>query len=369
MSHTGTPPEATELVPLSENSKIVENKISRVSTLTRAIDMKDTNSIITFGSRAQSELQKVSQGMLEGVKNKDTGPVGDTIAGMVSTIRGFSVTQDDLRDKPSLLDRLMRKAAPVMRFKAKYEDVRGQIDRIAEDLQSHKTGLMTDIQDLDKLYASTLSFYDDLADYIEAGQNRLSEVRDNEIPAAEAAMNAEPDENERMVLANALRDLRAAADDLERRVHDLRLTRQVTMQSLPSIRLVQENDKSLVTKISSTLANTIPLWETQLAQALTISRAAQAAAAVQGASDLTNELLVANAKNLRQANLDVRKEMERGVVDIESVKTANATLIATLEDSLRIADEGKAKRAESERELQKLEADLRKSLSAAKPSP
>ena len=150
--------------------------------------------------------------------------------------------------------------------------------------------------------------------------------------------------------AQELRDIRAARDDLERRVHDLKLTRQVTMQSLPSIRLVQENDKSLVTKINSTLVNTVPLWETQLAQAVTIHRGREAAGVVKEASDLTNELLRKNAENLRTANAEIRTEMERGVFDIEAIEKANDDLIATIEDSLRIADEGKAKRAAAEAE-------------------
>jgi uncharacterized protein YaaN involved in tellurite resistance len=166
--------------------------------------------------------------------------------------------------------------------------------------------------------------------------------------------------------AQELRDLRAARDDLERRVHDLKLTRQVTMQSLPSIRLVQENDKSLVTKINSTLVNTVPLWETQLAQALTIQRSREAAQAVRAANDLTNDLLTSNAENLRSANREVREEVERGVFDIEAVKKANDSLIATIEDSLQIADAGRAKRAVAEAELVKMEAELRQSLSSAR---
>jgi uncharacterized protein YaaN involved in tellurite resistance len=165
--------------------------------------------------------------------------------------------------------------------------------------------------------------------------------------------------------AQELRDLRAARDDLERRVHDLKLTRQVTMQSLPSIRLVQENDKSLVTKINSTLVNTVPLWETQLAQAVTIQRSTEAAKAVREATDLTNELLTQNAANLRESNRMVREEMERGVFDIEAVKKANSELIATIEESLQIADEGKRRRAEAEVEMQKMETELRDTLAAA----
>jgi uncharacterized protein YaaN involved in tellurite resistance len=165
--------------------------------------------------------------------------------------------------------------------------------------------------------------------------------------------------------AQKLRDLRAARDDLERRIHDLLLTRQVTMQALPSIRLVQENDKSLVTKINSTIANTVPLWRQQLAQAVTIYRMGEAADAVKAASDLTNELLKNNAENLQTANAQVRRQVERGVFDIETVKEANAKLIATINESLQIADEGKRRRAVAEQELQAMEAELRKTLAAA----
>ena len=186
-----------------------------------------------------------------------------------------------------------------------------------------------------------------------------------DIPAKEAEVQAAP-EGEQVMKAQELRDLRAARDDLERRVHDLKLTRQVTMQSLPSIRLVQENDKSLVTKINSTLVNTVPLWETQLAQAVTIQRSAEAASAVRDANDLTNELLKANAENLRSSNKMIREEMERGVFDIEAVKDANANLIATINESLQIADEGKAKRAAAEEDLKKMETELRDTLAAAK---
>jgi uncharacterized protein YaaN involved in tellurite resistance len=185
------------------------------------------------------------------------------------------------------------------------------------------------------------------------------------IPAKEAEVQAAPEE-QGVMKAQELRDLRSARDDLERRVHDLKLTRQVTMQSLPSIRLVQENDKSLVTKINSTLVNTVPLWETQLAQAVTIQRSKDAAEAVRSANDLTNDLLRANAENLRDANRTIREEMERGVFDIEAVKAANANLIATINESLQIADAGKAKRAAAEADLLKMEQELKTTLASAK---
>jgi uncharacterized protein YaaN involved in tellurite resistance len=243
--------------------------------------------------------------------------------------------------------------------------VQGQIDKVTENLLIHEHTLLKDIKSLDNLYGKTLNFYDELALYIAAGTARLAEVDTRDIPAKEAEVAAAP-EADQVKKAQELRDMRAARDDLERRVHDLKLTRQVTMQSLPSIRLVQENDKSLVTKINSTLVNTVPLWETQLAQAVTIQRSREAAEAVRAANDLTNELLTANADNLQQANRIVRTEMERGVFDIEAVKKANATLIATIQESLSIADEGKARRATAEAELIKMEHDLRDTLSAAR---
>ena len=329
------------------------------------IDLRDSGSIVHFGTRAQTELQEISQQMLADVKNKDVGPAGESLRNIVTTIRGFSASELDVRRERSWWEKLTGRSAPFARFVANYEEVQGQIDKITEDLMTHEHRLLKDIKSLDVLYDRTLNFYDELALYIAAGEAKLRELDENLIPAKEAEVQASPADGQVME-AQQLRDLRTVRDDLERRVHDLKLTRQVTMQSLPSIRLVQENDKSLVTKINSTLVNTVPLWETQLAQAVTIQRSAQAAGAVKDATDLTNELLTANAKNLRQANAQIRTQMERGVFDIESVRTANAELIATIEDSLRIADEGKARRATAEGELVRMEDELRRTLSASR---
>ncbi|WP_071672410.1 toxic anion resistance protein [Nioella nitratireducens] len=352
---------AGDLVPLSEAPAPTAEEIR---TRMAQLDMGDTNSIVTFGSSAQEELQTISQAMLDGVKNKDVGPAGDSLREIVGTIRGFSVDELDPGRKRSWWEKLFGKAKPLHDFMARYEDVQGQIDRITDELLSHEHMLMKDIKSLDMLYDKTLAFYDELALYIAAGEEKLKELDEETIPAKEAEVAAAP-ENEQVMKAQELRDLRAARDDLERRVHDLKLTRQVTMQSLPSIRLVQENDKSLVTKINSTLVNTVPLWETQLAQALTIQRSTEAARAVREANDLTNELLTSNAANLRESNKMVRQEMERGVFDIEAVKQANADLIATIEESLQIADEGKRRRAEAEADMKKMEHDLRDTLASA----
>jgi uncharacterized protein YaaN involved in tellurite resistance len=356
------PEPSTEIVPLASADPTTSAEIER---RIGEIDMGDTNSIVSFGSSAQVELQEISQSMLAGVRNKDVGPAGDSLRDIVSTIRGFSISELDVRRTRSWWERLLGRAAPIANFVARFEEVQGQIDGITDNLLHHEHRLLKDIKSLDHLYDKTLAFYDELALYIAAGEEKLQRLDGVEIPAKETEVAQAPDEHG-VMKAQELRDLRAARDDLERRVFDLKLTRQVTMQSLPSIRLVQENDKSLVTKINSTLVNTVPLWETQLAQAVTIQRSAEAAEAVREANDLTNELLTANAKNLREANKTIREEMERGVFDIEAVKQANADLIATIQESLQIADDGKAKRALAEEELQKMESELKTTLASAK---
>ncbi|WP_417677167.1 toxic anion resistance protein [Pseudodonghicola sp.] len=361
---TGTvlPEPGGEIVPLQEASPAAGAEIRKRMS---EINMGDTNSIVSFGSGAQAELQEISQAMLAGVRNKDVGPAGDSLRNIVTTIRGFSVSELDVRRERTFWEKLIGRAAPFAKFTARYEEVQSQIDKITDDLLKHEHTLLKDIKSLDLLYGKTLDFYDELALYIAAGEEKLAELDRADIPAKEAEVQAAA-ENDQVMKAQELRDLRAARDDLERRVHDLKLTRQVTMQSLPSIRLVQENDKSLVTKINSTMVNTVPLWETQLAQAVTIQRSAEAASAVRAANDLTNELLTANAKNLRESNKVIRQEMERGVFDIDAVKKANEDLIGTIQESLQIADEGKAKRAAAEEELKKMEAELRDTLAAAK---
>ena len=356
------PEPAGDVVPLTDAPPPVADEIRKRMD---EINVHDTGSVVNFGSRAQAGLQEISQKMLADVKNKDVGPAGEGLRDIVSTIRGFSVSELDMRRERSWWEKLLGRAAPFAKFVANYEEVQSQIDRITANLEGHEQRLLVDIKSLDVLYERTLNFYDELALYIAAGEEKLREIDSSLIPAKEAELKA-AGQDQQVMEAQELRDLRTMRDDLERRVHDLKLTRQVTMQSLPSIRLVQENDKSLVTKINSTLVNTVPLWETQLAQAVTIQRSAEAAGAVKGATDLTNELLTRNAENLRQANAAIRTEMERGVFDIESVRTANAHLIATIEDSLRIADEGKARRAAAEQDLVQMEAELRDTLASAR---
>jgi uncharacterized protein YaaN involved in tellurite resistance len=326
------------------------------------LDLTDSSSIMHFGAKAQRELTTVSDQMLEGVRSKDTGAAGATLSQMVGTLRGFDVEALDPNAKKGFFARLFGGAGkPIMKFLQEYEEVRDHIERITIDLERHKTRLLTDVTSLDRLYDANLNYFRELEHYIAAGDAKLQELDQETIPRLAAEVESASD----MVQAQNLRDLRGARDDLERRVHDLRLTRQVAMQALPSIRLVQENDKGLINKINSTLVNTVPLWRQQLAQAITIYRSGRAAETVRAATDLTNELLRANAENLKTANAEARRQIERGVFDIETVKQANQALIETIEESLQIADEGKRARAAAAAELTQMEADLRKSLAAA----
>lgn len=348
-----------EVVPYeeaeSEDKKDIEHVLND-------LDISDTQSIISFGSSAQEKLTTISDKMLEGVQNKDVGPAGESLNEMVAVMRGFDVSALDPNNKPGFFARLFGRAKPVVKFLQQYEGVRRQIDSVINKLDGHKTKLLTDIVSLDRLYDANLDYFHDLETYIAAGDERLRRLDEEEIPA----LKKTAEESEDVAKAQELRDLRSRRDDLERRVHDLRLTRQITMQGLPSIRLLQENDKSLVTKINSTLTNTVPLWRQQMAQAITIHRSGAAAESVKEAADFTNELLEKNAENLKTANRAVRQQIERGIVDIETVKKANDTLIETIEDSLKIAEEGRQKRKDAVVQLEQSEKELREALLAAK---
>ncbi len=334
-----------------------------IEELIAQINVEDRSTILFFGSKAQEEMSTISENMLEGVRNKDLGASGAPLNNMIAAIRGFDIDALNPNQKQGFFSRLLGRAKPVSVFLSKYDDVRKQINSITDKLEEQKTQLLTDIISLDKLYDANLDYFHKLELYISAGDEKLRMIDGNQIPALESIAQ---EDTKNMLSAQAVRDMRGARDDLERRLHDLRLTRQVAMQSLPSIRLVQENDKTLINKVNSTLINTVPLWKNQLAQAVTIFRMSDTAETVKKATDLTNELLEGNADNLRTANAEVRTQMERGIFDIESVRKANNQLIETINDSLKIAEEGKVKRAEAAKDLVEMEGELREALVAAK---
>ncbi len=364
-STTATSTLPSELVADDTNNTIVATaeEQKEYAPILAGMDMDDRNSILFFGSSAQEDMSTISESMLEGVKNKDLGNASKSLNEVVVAIKGFDIDELNPNKKPSFMDRLFGKAKPVAQFLSKYDDVRAQINEITDKLEDHKTQLLTDIISLDKLYDANLDYFHKLELYIKAGEEKLLQLNESVLPAMATKAEENPD---KILLAQELRDMRGARDDLDRRVHDLRLTRQVSMQSLPSIRLIQENDKALITKINSTLINTVPLWKNQLAQAVTIFRMSDSAETVKKATDLTNELLEANAENLRQGNAEVRKQIERGIFDVDSVRKANDTLIATINDSLQIAEEGRTARNKAVIELKEMETELHDTMTSAK---
>ncbi len=352
----------TTIEEQNENLPAVqEEEQSKLEKALSELDFNDRSSIIYFGASAQEELDEISNRMIDGVKNKDTGAAGAVLNEMVAVIKGFDIEELNPNKKLPWYSKLFGGTKPLVKFIQGYEEVRDQIDEISNNLESHKSKLMKDVISLDKLYEANLEYFRALEIYIEAGEIKKKELEEKIIPEYE-----EKTKGEEMLAIQELKEIRAFRDDLERRIYDLRLSRQVTMQSLPSIRLIQENDKSLINKIASTLVNTVPLWRNQLAQTVTIFRSHESAKALKDATDLTNELLEKNAEGLREANREVRTQMERGIFDIESIKIANDTLIATLNDSLEIAQEGKYARDKALTELAKTEHELKEALLATK---
>jgi uncharacterized protein YaaN involved in tellurite resistance len=358
--------DRTQPIRLPDAPTLTPEHQAAIASLAQQIDLSDPGSILRFGQDAQNRAQSAADAMLAGARNQETGEAGRTLSSLLTTLRGFDVTRLD--EKPGFFSRIFTKAgAEVSGIITKYESVKGQIETVGDRLDTHRTRLLEDVERLERLYQATLEWFHALGDHIAAGDEVLRRTNEQTNAVTIPALEKQVAETQADDLApQRLRDLRGARDELERRVHDLRLTRQVAMQALPSIRLIQENDKALSSKIHSVLANTVPLWRQQLAQALAIHRMREAGQTVKQATDLTNQLLTANAETLRRGNQEARTELERGVFDMEAVKKANAALVATIEDSLKIADEARGQRARAAEELEKLEQDIRTVLTQAK---
>lgn len=351
---------AQQLKGTNSKKKITRLEKQKIKSLADEIDLSDGTAILFFGSKAQQQLTRIADNMLEGVRNKNISGAGQALNEIVVALRGFDAESLAAKKKAGFFSRWFGGVKPVAKFLQQYEKVHKQVNAISIELERHKTTLLTDITTLDRLYGTNLDYFHELELYIEAGDEKLAELDQVFIPKLERAV----EQQNELLKTQELRDLRALRDHLERRIHDLRLTRQVAMQSLPSIRLVQENDKGLVNKIASTVANTIPLWRQQLVIAVTLHRSNEAVKTVKVSHDLTNQLLVGNAENLRMSNAEVRMQMERDVFDIDSIKKANQTLIDTIEESLKIADEGKQRRRNALVQLENYELELKQTLMA-----
>lgn len=351
-------------LPATQTTLAVQNPAldqERVQALIKTIDLNSSQSLLIFGADAQKQLTQIADQMLGDVRGEKAGKAGQLLGQMINILRGFQSEALKVEDKPSFWSRLFQKAKPLAQFLQRFDSVTEQIDQISNALEVQKQQLLVDITSLDKLYDANLDYFRALEHHIAAAEIVLREADEQTIPALVAQAQQDND----MESAQRLRDFRGRRDELDRRLSDLRLTRQVAMQALPSIRMIQENDKGLVNKINTTLINTVPLWRQQLAQSLAIYRSGEAAGVLKASSDLTNELLISNAETLKMANKESREQIERGVFDIEAVEKANKMLIDTIEESLTIHAEARSKREEAHQRLQQAEAELKRTLASA----
>ncbi|MCI8879690.1 MAG: toxic anion resistance protein [Clostridiaceae bacterium] len=346
---TAAAPVTVEDTPLSD----AERKM--VQDFAQQIDLKNSAMILNYGAASQKKIADFSGAALESVRTKDLGEVGDMITGLVTELKGFDATAE----QPKGLFGLFKKAGNQLdEMKLKYSKAETNVERITSALEGHQVTLLKDIKMLDKMYEKNLVYFKELSMYILAGKQKLAEARGAELPAllAKAQSSGLPED------AQAARDFDDLCGRFEKKLYDLELTRTISIQMAPQIRLVQNNDAMMAEKIQSSLVNTIPLWKSQMVLALGLANSQQAIQAQRAVTDMTNELLKKNAAALKMGTIEAARESERGIVDIETLQQTNRSLIETLDDVLKIQSEGRQKRAAAEEELGKLEGELKQKL-------
>ena len=342
-------PEETQL----DDSMLSEEEKKMVEAFAGQIDLSDSAAVLQYGAGAQKKMADFSETALDNVKTKDLGEVGTLLSDVVTELKSF-----DAEEEKGFLGLFKKSSNKLTAMKAKYAKAEVNVDRICQVLEGHQVQLLKDTAMLDKMYELNLTYFKELTMYILAGKKKLQKVQTEELPAllAKAEKSGLPED------AQAARDLDARCKRFEKKLHDLELTRMISMQTAPQIRLVQDNDTVMVEKIQSTIVNTVPLWKNQMVLALGAAHSAQAAEAQKKVSDMTNELLMKNAAALKTVSAEVARESERGVVDMETIRSTNETLISTLDEVLQIQAEGRQKRAEAEVEMKRLENDLKTKL-------
>ena len=338
-----------------DDSSLTEDEKKMVDDFAKQIDIMETNTVLQYGATAQSKVADFSDTALKNVRTKDIDTVGDTLLDLVSQLRNFEV--DDKND--NFFTKIFKKSSnSINDVKAKYDSANSNVDKIVKILENHQITLMKDISLLDQLYEKNLLNFKELTMYILAGYKRLDEIKKNDRPAAlkKAEETGLPED------AQAANDLSEAINRFEKKLHDLELTRMVSIQMAPQIRLVQNNDTLMTEKIQSTLVNTIPLWKSQMLIALGIAHSKEAVKAQNEVSEMTNKMLKENAEALKMATIETAKESERGIVDIETLTETNKKLIETLEEVKRIQTEGREKRLAAQNELRRIETQLQHEL-------
>ena len=335
-------------------AKLSDAEKKMVEDFSQKIDITEANIVLQYGSEAQKKISDFSDTALDNVKTKDLGEVGTLLSNLVVELKGFDEKEND----KGFLGIFKKAGNKVESLKAKYDKTEVNVNKIANVLEDHQIQLLKDIALLDQLYDRNQTNCKELTMYIIAGKKKLEKVRNEDLPA----LQAKAKESGLAEDAQAANDLQNACDRFEKKLYDLELTRQVSIQMAPQIRLVQNNDTLMTEKIQSTLVNTIPLWKNQMVLALGVSHSKEAMQAEREVNNMTNELLKKNAETLHQATVETAKESERGIVDLETLQHTNQELIATLDEVLQIQKEGHAKRAEAEKELARIESELHNKL-------
>lgn len=346
--------EAEPEKPVFDENVLSPEERQAAAQFAEKIDLTNSQMILQYGAGSQKKMADFTENALSNVRSKDLGEVGDLLAGVVKELKGF----DEEEEEKGFFGFMKKPANKITAMKAKYAKAETNVNHICKVLESHQVQLMKDVALLDKMYELNLTYFKELTMYIMAGKTKLHEVQTTELPQLlDRAQKSGLAED-----AQAARDLDAMCNRFEKKLHDLELTRQVSLQTAPQIRMIQSNDTLMVEKIQSTIVNTIPLWKSQMVLSLGVEHSAQAAKAQREVTDMTNELLKKNAAKLKMATIETAKESERGIVDIETLKTTNESLISTLDEVMRIQQEGRQKRREAETEMQRLEGELKQKL-------
>ena len=347
------PPVVQQEEPALDDSVLTEEERRMVDSFAQQIDLTNSALVLQYGAGTQKKMADFSESALENVRSKDLGEVGDLLSGVVTELKSF-----DEEEEKGFLGFFKKASNKIESVKAKYAKAEENVNEIVKALEKHQVQLMKDTALLDKMYELNLTYFKELSMYILAGKKKLAEVRDTQLAqlTQKAQMSGLPED------AQAARDLESMCLRFEKKIHDLELTRMISIQTAPQIRLVQNNDTQMVEKIQSTIVNTIPLWKSQMVLALGVEHSAQAAEAQRQVTDMTNALLKKNAGKLKMATVETAKASERGIVDMETLKATNESLISTLDEVMNIQREGREKRAAAETELRNMETELKNKL-------
>lgn len=352
--------EEQEILPVKEEKKpewddsvLTETERQQVEAFAKQIDLTNSSVILQYGAGTQKKMADFSESALENVRTKDLGETGELLSGVVKELKSF-----DEEEEKGFLGIFKKSSNRIQAMKAKYAKAETNINQICKVLENHQVQLLKDIALLDKMYELNLTYFKELSMYIMAGKKKLDEVRSVKIP--EMLLKAQ--QTGLAEDAQAAKDMDGMCSRFEKKIHDLELTRTISLQTAPQIRMVQNNDTLMAEKIQSTLVNTIPLWKSQMVLALGVENSARAAHVQREVTDMTNELLKKNAEKLQMAAIESAKESERGIVEIETLKHTNETLITTLDEVMRIQQEGRVKRREAEQEMIRMEQELKAKL-------